>query len=192
MIKAIFLAATLLVSGLLVSGLPAEAGDIQNSRSIIGDLIPFTGDEPAAVDLDVRFRVNSAELTDQARSQLDALGQALTSDRLAGATFQINGHTDASGAAGYNKTLSQARADAVKAYLVDTFAIAPANLTAVGMGEENLKNALTPKASENRRVEIVNLTPPPPAPVPAPVSVPVAPAETAPTPADDGGIQSFN
>lgn len=114
-----------------------------------------------AIDLEVPFRLDSAELTDAARRQLDALAQALRSAQLADARFLIAGHTDATGAADYNKALSERRAQSVLLYLVEVQGISEARLLAAGFGEEKLKNADDPAAAENRRVEVVALEPPP-------------------------------
>ena len=157
---------------------PGGAAEVRTFGNIIGELVPIVGDEgnpgKAAVDLDIRFEVNSAKLSPDATKQLDELGKALTSPQLATAKIEINGHTDASGDAVYNKRLSQKRADAVKEYLVKVYRINEGRLVAIGWGEEHLKNADAPKAAANRRVEIVNLTPPKP-PAPAKVVAPPPP-----------------
>ncbi len=152
--------------GSLTFVFPAAAEEgVRDLNSIIHSLAPLEylpehSGKPR-VDLDVRFQVNSAKLTGQARRQLDELGGALKSERLAGQRFRIVGHTDASGAAAYNKRLSQQRAKAVKDYLVARHRIAPASLEILGMGEERLKNPLRPKAGLNRRVEVLALDRPP-------------------------------
>jgi outer membrane protein OmpA-like peptidoglycan-associated protein len=53
--------------------------------------------------------------------------------------------------------LSERRAQSIKAYLVDNFALSAANLRTVGYGKSHLKNASDPFAAENRRVEVVNM-----------------------------------
>lgn len=139
----------------------SSSGETVASDAIVGGLIPITGDGgPRSIDLGVRFEINSARLTKAARRQLYELGKALTSPRLAKAKFQINGHTDASGAAAYNKALSTKRARAVKSYLVERFGVDPRRLAAHGWGEERLKDSLNPNDPVNRRVEIVNVSPP--------------------------------
>ena len=163
----------------------AGAADVRAYGNIIGELVAITGDP--AVDLDVRFEINSAKLTEEATRQLDELGKALTAPQLAQSKIEINGHTDASGDAAYNKKLSQKRAESVKNYLVSVYRINPQRLTAVGWGEERLKNTSDPNAADNRRVEIVNLTPPQPPAKQAPPqlqappqpSVPVQPVQPA-------------
>lgn len=143
--------------------LTAAASEPVSSQHILGELIPINESaeyKVRSIDLDVPFTYDSAELTPQATRQLEELGKALASPQLDGATFGIHGHTDAKGAAGYNLALSDRRAQAVKAYLVNTAKIDAARLTAKGFGETQLKNAKSPQGAENRRVQILALTPP--------------------------------
>jgi outer membrane protein OmpA-like peptidoglycan-associated protein len=89
--------------------------------------------------------------------QVTALGKALTSDELKGATFVVAGHTDAKGGDSYNQGLSERRAEAVRRFLKDKYGIDSANLVAVGHGKTQLKDSANPLAAENRRVQIINL-----------------------------------
>jgi outer membrane protein OmpA-like peptidoglycan-associated protein len=112
-----------------------------------------------SVDLEVLFEYKSAELTPAAVETLTTLGRALTDERLAGGAFLIGGHTDAKGGTDYNLHLSQRRAEAVRQFLIATFAIEANRLTARGFGERYLKNPQRPRSEENRRVQIVNVSP---------------------------------
>ncbi len=112
-----------------------------------------------AIDLEVYFDFNSTAITPQAEPQLRELGDALTNPKLKGATISINGHTDAVGGDAFNMGLSERRAETIKRYLVDHFPLSPSNLRTVGYGKSRLKNKMDPMAAENRRVEVVNLTP---------------------------------
>jgi outer membrane protein OmpA-like peptidoglycan-associated protein len=114
-------------------------------------------DKLPALDLEIYFDFDSSVITPQAMPTLAKLGQALASQQLKTASFLIGGHTDAKGTADYNQHLSEARAGAVKAFLVSNFQIKPEQLLSVGYGEEDLKNPTDPDAAENRRVNIVNL-----------------------------------
>ncbi len=112
-----------------------------------------------SVSLSVQFASGSADLTAEARRTLDQLGKALSSSDLAQYRFRIEGHTDTVGAADYNKTLSQQRADAVAAYLEGKFGVNTTRLEAVGMGEDGLLVPTPPNTpnEKNRRVNVVNL-----------------------------------
>jgi len=71
------------------------------------------------------------------------------------AQFQVEGHTDATGSSAGNQRLSDARANAVKDYLL-TKGVSAANLTAKGYGEDKpvASNATRSGRADNRRVEI--------------------------------------
>ena len=171
----------LLVSSMLAA--TAFASELTGRQEILGRLVPVTGEEELrAVDLDVRFELGSARLTTVAREQLDEVGHALAAPELAGMIMGIYGHTDSSGPAEYNKQLSQERADAVRAYLIENFKLDGARLVAIGYGEERLKNTETPTAAENRRVQIVNLSPPPARPAETDTAIPVQPSPEAVSP----------
>jgi len=114
-------------------------------------------DRLPALDLEIYFDFDSSAITPQAMPTLVKLGQALASEQLKAASFVIGGHTDAKGAVDYNQHLSEARAAAVRAFLVRFFELSPQQLIAVGYGAEDLKNPNDPEAAENRRVTIVNL-----------------------------------
>ena len=71
----------------------------------------------------------------------------------------INGHTDSIGRAGYNVELSQRRADAVKAALVNRHGISPDRLQTQGLGSSQPKgrNDTLQGRKQNRRVELVRI-----------------------------------
>lgn len=110
-----------------------------------------------SVDLEVLFEFDSAQMTAAAIEVLTPLGRALSDERLADGQFLIAGHTDGKGRASYNLELSQRRAEAVREFLMVNFKIDGGRLIAKGFGESRLKNPQQPRASENRRVQIVNI-----------------------------------
>lgn len=114
-------------------------------------------DVPKAVSLALTFSYNSAALTDEAKKQLSAVGEALASEQLSAVSFQIEGHTDARGAATYNQVLSERRAASVKDYLVRQYKVAPDRLHSLGKGKSDLKDPDNPTSEVNRRVEIVTI-----------------------------------
>jgi outer membrane protein OmpA-like peptidoglycan-associated protein len=102
-------------------------------------------------DLLVNFEFNSDKLTQSAKENLDQFARALLDPKLKGQKFEIDGHTDATGAEEYNLGLSERRANAVVAYLASQ-GLDPANLVAKGFGKTKPRVA-DPFSPENRRVE---------------------------------------
>ncbi|PSJ56997.1 OmpA family protein [Kumtagia ephedrae] len=107
---------------------------------------------PAGLDMLINFDLDSAELTEQARANLDEFAKALKDDRLRSATFVVEGYTDASGDEGYNDRLSERRAQAVTAFLLAN-GIQLEKVEAAGRGESNPRVA-DPYDPVNRRVEM--------------------------------------
>ena len=110
-----------------------------------------------SVDVEIYFDYNSAALSPKAAPQLNSLGQALTSQDLAGSVVMLGGHTDAKGGDDFNQGLSERRAETVKKFLIDNYHISSDTLISTGYGKRELKNATDPFAAENRRVQIVNM-----------------------------------
>ena len=107
-----------------------------------------------SVSLTVEFATGSAELTPQATEILDRLGKALSDRTLVSYRFRIEGHTDTVGSRAYNKELSDRRAEAVVAYLVDNFHLERGHMQAVGMGVRRVADPHTrsdPGAAEPSR-----------------------------------------
>jgi outer membrane protein OmpA-like peptidoglycan-associated protein len=109
------------------------------------------------IDLEITFDYNSAEISEKSLASVQALGRAMTNADLKGSTFIVAGHTDAAGGEAYNQDLSERRADSIKRYLVDKYAIAAGDLVTVGYGKSKLKDPSQPLAEVNRRVQVVNM-----------------------------------
>ncbi|MEZ4358854.1 MAG: OmpA family protein [Kofleriaceae bacterium] len=101
----------------------------------------------------VQFAFNSAELLPVSFSLLDEVA-AMLKDNPQIEQLQVEGHTDTTGTAARNRTLSQQRAESVRAYLQKK-GIARARLLAKGFGPERpIASNDTPEGQEaNRRVE---------------------------------------
>ncbi len=110
------------------------------------------------IDIEINFEFNSADISADSKADVDELGKALTSEALSSYRIVLNGHTDGVGGDAFNQELSERRATAVREYLIKEFSIDAGRLVAIGYGEERLKNTADPEASENRRVEVINLT----------------------------------
>ena len=113
---------------------------------------------PPSISMEIFFAYNSAQLTDQAIQQLAPLGQALQSPELAGLSFLLEGHTDATGPDDYNMLLSQKRAQSVGQFLYQYYGVDPTKLNLVGRGESVLLDVANPSSGVNRRVSITTMT----------------------------------
>ena len=102
--------------------------------------------------LNIHFEVNRSTLLPASRKTLDAIGEVL--QRNPHLRLEIGGHTDSTGPEDYNLRLSQARAEAVRRYLIEHFGIAPERLVARGYGESQpiADNATATGRTLNRRV----------------------------------------
>ena len=145
-------------------GIRPAAGRPQAASSTMpGQTIPAglrtapTAPPVSAVDLNVPFGFDSADLTSAGTAALAALSTALRDASLAAAKFRIAGHTDGQGPDDYNQTLSERRAEAALRYLVDQGGVDPARLTAIGYGRHQLYDAANPAAAVNRRVQVIRL-----------------------------------
>lgn len=133
---------------------PAEPS-VELHFEVVVENVVLIVDPAYAIDIEVFFPFDSAELTRQARISLHALGQALQSRDLRPFSYLIAGHTDAKGRASYNKALSERRAAAVRDFLLREYAIEPWRLLSIGFGKERLKTPEEPYAAINRRVEVL-------------------------------------
>jgi OmpA-OmpF porin, OOP family len=114
-------------------------------------------DQLAQFTIAIQFDFNSARIRPDSFRAVGLMADALYHPYLQGYRFLIVGNTDAKGSREYNLKLSQERADAIRAALIDPFGISPARIEAVGLGEEQLLNAANPEAAENRRVQLINI-----------------------------------
>ncbi|RYD34097.1 MAG: OmpA family protein [Verrucomicrobiaceae bacterium] len=118
---------------------------------------PIEGDFKTMLKTDLLFDFASAELKSDARISLQKLAAIIqTNDN---AVFRLIGHTDTIGDGVSNQALSEARAQAVKDWLVETLRIDGTNILVEGRGEtEPLKevnpNGTAAEQALNRRVEI--------------------------------------
>lgn len=102
----------------------------------------------------ITFDTGKSAIRPESKSVLDAVGGLLKND--AALALEIQGHTDNVGSPTANLTLSQQRADAVKAYLVSAHFIDAARLTTAGFGDTRpvADNATEDGRAKNRRVEL--------------------------------------
>ena len=102
----------------------------------------------------VTFPVNSAILSDQAKSTLDRIAGDL-SGQPTGFMLELQGYTDGTGSEQYNIGLSQRRAESVERYLVSKN-VPLFRVSIVGLGKDNpiADNKTGEGRAQNRRVEV--------------------------------------
>jgi outer membrane protein OmpA-like peptidoglycan-associated protein len=106
----------------------------------------------------VRFKVNSFELTKDAKSALDEFATKIKGlDK--GVYLEIQGHTDDTGGADYNDQLGQQRAEAVRRYLAREHKLPLGRISTISYGDTQpvQTNKSAKGRSQNRRVLIVVL-----------------------------------
>lgn len=133
-----------------------ETATLEQARSLVVTAVGSAGTTTNEVALQTRiqFKLNSAQLTATAQDQLRLLSQAFNDPSAISAKFLVEGHTDATGSAEYNKTLSQRRAASVMAFLANN-GVDKSRLTSTGYGEERLIPDTDPNSPLNRRVEFL-------------------------------------
>ena len=110
-------------------------------------------DDVESVDLDVKFKFDSAELAGDSRAALDEVAGFLK--RHPKASVRVQGHTDSMGTDEYNLKLSVRRANAAKKYLTSKHKISAQRVSVEGFGEFQpiATNATETGRRMNRRVE---------------------------------------
>lgn len=108
--------------------------------------------KPAGLDMLINFDLDSANLTGQAKQNLEEFAKALHNQQLSSARFVVEGYTDGRGSEQYNLGLSERRAEAVTNFLFER-GVAKDKVTAIGKGEDNprVPDLMDPV---NRRVEM--------------------------------------
>jgi len=104
---------------------------------------------------DVVFDTGSASLADQKFLSLEALAQHLAA--APGDTVALVGHTDAEGELEPNVVLSEARAEAVRQYLIAKLGVPEDQVAARGIGflAPRASNLTSEGRAQNRRVEVI-------------------------------------
>lgn len=127
---------------------PEQRDSIKQIWSEAGGVVSFPG---------VNFATGSAEITDEFARVLDGAAQ-LIGEHPEIQLLEVQGHTDNTGTDAINDPLSQARADAVRNYLVSR-GVDPSRLVAKGFGSNKpvASNATEQGRYQNRRIDIVRI-----------------------------------
>jgi outer membrane protein OmpA-like peptidoglycan-associated protein len=107
--------------------------------------------------LDIKFDTDSPIIRPESYQLVGQLADALTNPSLQTSRFLIVGHVDATGRRDHNLILSQRRADAIRDALINTFKVSPKRLQAIGLGEEQLRDAVRPAAPINQQLDVMTV-----------------------------------
>lgn len=106
----------------------------------------------------IAFALDSSQLTTEAQQFLHTVATVLQDPLMADTVVRLEGHTDSTGSAAYNRILSRKRALAVQRYLRVRYGIAERRLPTVGKGADEPYDPHNPRAATNRRVQFVNVS----------------------------------
>jgi len=111
--------------------------------------------EDKAVKMEVQFANNSDVVREEYMAEVERVATFMR--EYVNTDVVIEGHTDDSGAAEYNQALSEKRAKAVAAVLVNRFGIDASRVSSVGYGESQpeVDNNTAENRAKNRRVVAV-------------------------------------
>ena len=140
---------------------PPEPESMATTEDVLASLAAGSGryqtrpDGSVALEVQVNFEFNSSVITSEYDSELGVAAKTIKDNPKISAT--VEGHTDSVGSDEYNQWLSERRAEAVRALLVDKEGVSPAQISAVGLGESKpiADNRTEEGRARNRRVELV-------------------------------------
>jgi outer membrane protein OmpA-like peptidoglycan-associated protein len=132
-----------------------EAGMEQKVEFSAMELARIINERGSVALHNILFDTGRATIKPESATALAPVGELLKND--ASLKLEIQGHTDNVGAPAANLKLSQDRAAAVKAYLVQTLGADASRLTTAGFGDTRPlgDNRTEEGRTQNRRVELV-------------------------------------
>lgn len=146
---------------------PEPTEEITPAEPILEEPIYPEGEEPSILEqvavveaqppvtLNVQFGNNKTTVEQAFYPEIEKLATYLNENP--NTTVVIEGHTDDSGAASYNQTVSEKRAQAIADVLINIFEISEKRVSAIGYGEEKplFSNDTAQHRQANRRVTAV-------------------------------------
>lgn len=130
-----------------VPGVPSQMGCPEQVDEVVKEQLQD-------ISKNIFFETNSFIIKAESKAKLDEVISIMS--KYSNFDLRIEGHTDSSGAASYNQTLSEKRAAAVKDYLISRGA-SSARVSSAGYGEEKpiADNTTAAGRAKNRRVEVL-------------------------------------
>jgi OOP family OmpA-OmpF porin len=128
--------------------------DLTNMRGVFANAFANIDDYKLKTSVAVPFGFNKADLSDDAKAELDKIATDVKSDRRF--FIAVEGYTDATGSKAYNDALSRRRAEHVQGYLVAKHDIPLYRIHIIGLGQEKPVDEARNRAAraKNRRVEV--------------------------------------
>jgi OmpA-OmpF porin, OOP family len=149
-------------TSIMMGGLAAQDAPLvfRNVRLATGGGMNMVGQkftDAKIVTHGINFDIDKATLRPESMGTLNQIKRILTDNP--DLKFEIDGHTDNTGSAPHNLSLSQQRAEAVKAELIN-MGIPASRLTAKGYGDTKpaADNSTPEGKANNRRVEFVRIS----------------------------------
>ena len=106
---------------------------------------------------EIKFDEDAAVVRPESYRTLGRIADTLYHPSLLGYKFLIVGHTVSTGRRENNLTLSQRRVDVIREVLINTFKISPKRLLTIGLGEEQMLDAVRPTAPINQGVQVATI-----------------------------------
>jgi OOP family OmpA-OmpF porin len=106
---------------------------------------------------EVQFDPDSPVIRPQSYQTIGRIADALYDPSLLPYTFLVVGNNDATGRREVSLALSQRRADSIRDVLVNTFKVSPKRIRSIGLGEEQLQDALHPTAAINQQLQLMTV-----------------------------------
>lgn len=136
-------------------GVPDSEDDCPNtprSYAVDSSGCPIPVEEIARVELLVNFDFDRDEVKPEYFSEIEEVADFMA--QYPDVVVTLEGHTDSQGTEAYNEDLSQRRADAVRAVMVDRFGVGAGRVSTQGFGESQpiASNDTAAGRAENRRV----------------------------------------
>lgn len=103
----------------------------------------------------VEFDLDGTEVKPEYFDEIEKLADLMT--QYPTSRILLEGHTDSTGSARYNQSLSHSRADSVMKVLINQFDVSSERISTTGMGESQpvANNATAEGRAQNRRVEAI-------------------------------------
>lgn len=129
--------------------------DTPRNYAVDANGCPIAVEEIARVELLVNFDFDKSDVKPEYFSEIEEVADFMR--QYPDTIIELEGHTDSRGDDAYNEALSQRRADAVRAVLIDRFNIQGSRITAEGFGETQpvASNNTDAGRAQNRRVMTV-------------------------------------